>query len=286
MATRKYDESQAQRRARQRQEERAEEEFAKHRSAATSYGAQLRALARQVSRIIEAHGPYPKGEPIPSATLARIREAMGAYSLGIAPWAKATTWRMISEVNRRNKTAWEKYTQGMGQELRRQLQTAPIGAEVDQLMASQVQLITSLPLEAAQYVHQWSLRAMEEGHRAATQVERIAGQLAVSPSAAFQEAWENATDPEAFLINRATLIARTETARAASVLTQARAKHIGAESYIWKTAGDYKVRPSHRRLAGTVQRWDDPPLSDLPDYHSHPGQVFNCRCLALPIIPT
>jgi len=95
----------------------------------------------------------------------------------------------------------------------------------------------------------------------------------------------NPDETEQWLHNRATLIARTETARTASVLVQARAQHVGAESYVWKTAGDWKVRPSHRKLNGTVHRWDDPPLSDLPDYHSHPGQIFNCRCVALPIIP-
>jgi SPP1 gp7 family putative phage head morphogenesis protein len=102
-----------------------------------------------------------------------------------------------------------------------------------------------------------------------------------------EEALE-AAHPDAtasWLRARATLIARTETARSASVLVQARSEYIGAEQYIWQTAGDWKVRPGHRKLNRSVQRWDSPPLSDPPDYHSHPGQIFNCRCVALPIIP-
>lgn len=273
MPERNYHESQAERRARQRQEERAEEDFAKHRSAGTSYGAQLRALAKQVARIIEAHGPYPKDEPIPSATLARIREAMAAYSTAITPWARSTTWRMITEVNRRNKTAWDKYTQGMGIELRRELQTAPIGTEVDKLLAEQVKLITSLPLDAAQRIHVKTIEAITLGLRYDEHEAEIEEALAA--------AHPDAT--EAWLVNRAKLIARTETARTASVLTQARAEHVNSESYIWRTAKDWKVRPSHKAMEGLSVRWDNPPVLD--NLRGHAGQLPNCRCVALPIIP-
>jgi len=90
---------------------------------------------------------------------------------------------------------------------------------------------------------------------------------------------------------RARLIARTETARAASVLVRTRAEAIGSTTYRWRTSGDWKVRPSHRAceredregLGKGVYRWADPPLTDAPDYHAHPGEIFNCRCVAIPI---
>jgi SPP1 gp7 family putative phage head morphogenesis protein len=143
------------------------------------------------------------------------------------------------------------------------------------LLQQQVDLITSLPSEAAQRVQQKSLESMETGSRYPERGEEIEELLRQTRPEATEE----------WLKNRATLIARTETARAASVLTQARAQHIGSENYIWKTAGDARVRQSHRVLNGTSQKWDDPPLSDPPDHHSHPGQIWNCRCVALPIIP-
>jgi len=44
--------------------------------------------------------------------------------------------------------------------------------------------------------------------------------------------------------------------------------------YIWHTAGDSKVRPSHAALDGTLRDF-----ADSPD----PGEEFNCRCWAEPI---
>jgi SPP1 gp7 family putative phage head morphogenesis protein len=270
-------ETQAERRARQRAEEdaRREEGFAKARNAERSYGAQLRSLARHVARIIQAYAPEAEDEPIAPPAMARIEAALSAYAKAVTPWARATAARMIREVHRRDLSAWEKYTRGMSTALRVELNQTPIGEAMAQLLNEQVDLITSLPLEASQHVQE---KAQEALYTSARYPERTA-----EIEAALAEAHPRAT--EAWLRNRATTIARTETARTASVLIQSRAEHVGADSYIWKTAGDWKVRPSHRKLSNTVHRWDDPPLSDPPDYHSHPGQIFNCRCVALPILP-
>lgn len=251
------------------------ETFHTNKNAQASYGAQLRHLARQVARIIQAFAPETAEAPFEPGQVARIEQALAAYAEAIAPWARTTAYRMIGEVNRRNKTSWQRYTEGMGHALAREIQTAPIGAAIEQLMAEQVHLITSLPIDAAQRVHEKVLEALSLSTRYPEQTAEI--------KAALAEAHPYQT--EQWLKNRATLIARTETARAASVLTEARAVHVGAESYIWRTAGDWKVRESHRRLNGSVHRWDEPPLSDPPDYHSHPGTIWNCRCVALPIIP-
>jgi len=228
-----------------------------------------------VARIVEAFAPETKEEPIAPPALARIEAALAAYAKAITPWAGATAKRMIAEVNRRDLTAWRNYTAQMGAALRVELAGAPIGGPMAEILAQQVELITSLPLEAAQHVHEKSMEAISISSRYPERTEEIEQALA--------EAHPDAT--HAWLRARAELIARTETARTASVLTQARAQHIGAEQYIWKTAGDWKVRPSHKKLNNTVQRWDEPPLSDPPDYHAHPGQIFNCRCVALPIVP-
>lgn len=44
--------------------------------------------------------------------------------------------------------------------------------------------------------------------------------------------------------------------------------------YIWRTAGDDKVRDAHAALDGTVRNWDDSPT---------PGEKYNCRCWAEPL---
>ena len=54
-------------------------------------------------------------------------------------------------------------------------------------------------------------------------------------------------------------------------------KHVRqTPQYVWETRGDSKVRLSHRRNEGKIFRWDTPPPT------GHPGQDYNCRCLALP----
>jgi hypothetical protein len=45
-------------------------------------------------------------------------------------------------------------------------------------------------------------------------------------------------------------------------------------SYIWRTAGDSKVRSSHARRNGRTFSWDNPPEG------GHPGEAYNCRCTA------
>jgi SPP1 gp7 family putative phage head morphogenesis protein len=84
--------------------------------------------------------------------------------------------------------------------------------------------------------------------------------------------------------NRATLIARTETAKTASAFVQARAKYIGADTYIWRTVRDADVRPAHKRLEGTVHSWDAPPIAEEGGQRHHPGEFPNCRCFSEPRI--
>ena len=83
--------------------------------------------------------------------------------------------------------------------------------------------------------------------------------------------------------SRAKLIARTEIARTASGLTMARATHVGATHYIWRTSGDADVRNSHKEMNGKVIPFSKAPtLSD--GTASHAGMIYNCRCYAEPIL--
>lgn len=63
------------------------------------------------------------------------------------------------------------------------------------------------------------------------------------------------------------------------------ARLAGASRYVWTTMRDELVRPLHRALEGTVQRWDRPPLVGLPDFHGHAGEAAGpCRCQAFPLV--
>ena len=79
---------------------------------------------------------------------------------------------------------------------------------------------------------------------------------------------------------RAKLIARDQSSKLNSALTQQRAENIGSEEYVWRTAEDgIRVRETHRKHNGKTFRWDDPPKNT-----GHPGNDIQCRCIAQPVI--
>ncbi|MES2384496.1 MAG: phage minor head protein [Pseudomonadota bacterium] len=59
----------------------------------------------------------------------------------------------------------------------------------------------------------------------------------------------------------------------------------GSEGYIWTTQHDSKVRATHAVLDGTRQLWVVRPFTDHPDFHGHPGEPAQCRCVAYPLAP-
>ena len=71
-----------------------------------------------------------------------------------------------------------------------------------------------------------------------------------------------------------------------------RYRELGSTEYVWETAGDGKVRPTHgesndhRSLNGRRFSWDAPPIVDAASgRRCHPGQDFGpCRCVARPIL--
>jgi SPP1 gp7 family putative phage head morphogenesis protein len=172
---------------------------------------------------------------------------------------------MLADVNAIDRNAWDAHTKEMGQAIGDEIRNAPVGDTLRALQAEQVTLIKSLPLEAAQRVHTMTLKGIEDGTRYADIAAEIRRTGDVTES-------------------RATLIARTEVARAASQLTQARATHAGSDGYVWRTSHDGDVRSSHREMEGKFVRWDSPPL--LSDgTRTHAGQIFNCRCWPEPVLP-
>lgn len=77
---------------------------------------------------------------------------------------------------------------------------------------------------------------------------------------------------------RARVIARDQTSKLNSAITQQRSQNLGSVEYVWRTSSDERVRESHKRNNGKTFRWDDPPET------GHPGQDIMCRCIAQVII--
>ncbi len=192
---------------------------------------------------------------------------LGDYAVLIEPWARSVARYMIADVNRRNERQWKRAADEMGRALRVEITYAPTGQAMHELLQENVALITSLPTKAAQRVHALTTEALVTSQRAADISKEIMRSGHVTKS-------------------RADLIARTEVARTASILTQSRAQHVGSEGYIWRTSLDGDVRETHKEQEGKYIRWDSPPKTDknLAPYHA--GQGPNCRCYPEPVLPT
>ncbi len=87
--------------------------------------------------------------------------------------------------------------------------------------------------------------------------------------------------------SRAELIARDQTLKLYGQIQEERQTDAGIEEYTWSTSEDERVRPRHQSLDGTTQRWDSPPVVDeRSGRRAHPGGDFQCRCSAIPILPS
>lgn len=84
---------------------------------------------------------------------------------------------------------------------------------------------------------------------------------------------------------KAKFLARQETALLMSKFQETRYKDIGIRKYRWSSAHDARVRHDHNLLNGKVFDFDLPPVSNRKTgARNNPGQDFNCRCVAIPLV--
>lgn len=242
-----------------RRRSRTREDWQRGRKGESFYARALRRIARVVGEI---SGAYSPDDPMSAA---KISAALDSYASTIHDWAEKTARRMVDDVVRRDKAQWYANARQMGLLLREEVMNAPTGVVARAVLDRQTELITSLPREAAERVRVLSREANIKGTRAKALSEEILKLGDITKA-------------------RANLIARTEVSRTATELTKARAQSIGSTEFIWRTAGDSDVRPTHKALNGKTFRWDSPPECD-PGYHALPGAIFNCRCYPEPVIP-
>jgi SPP1 gp7 family putative phage head morphogenesis protein len=77
--------------------------------------------------------------------------------------------------------------------------------------------------------------------------------------------------------SRARLIARDQIGKLNGSISRSRQTTAGLTKYIWRTAGDERVRESHEENEGQEFSWDDP-----PEDTGNPGEDIQCRCYAEP----
>lgn len=175
----------------------------------------------------------------------------------------ARTWRAASSRSQRSSLLYKL----LGQEMK-----GKVGSLYRDLVRENAEYITRIPSEVATKLTQDIAVAQQAGIRP----ESIAKMMRIR----FPEMTQS----------RIQLIARTETMKASSALTQVRSQELNLPYYIWLTSSDSRVRPSHRNMNGVVIPWNDAPSpealigvrSTLGHYHS--GNCPNCRCTQIVVL--
>lgn len=89
---------------------------------------------------------------------------------------------------------------------------------------------------------------------------------------------------------KAKFLARQETSLLMTKFKETRYTDAGVVQYRWGCVAGSKnhpVRPWHKKLEGKIFRWDDPPITTAPGEpprRNNPGEDFNCRCFARPVV--
>ena len=90
--------------------------------------------------------------------------------------------------------------------------------------------------------------------------------------------------------SKAKFLAQQETKLLTTKYKEARYAEAGVLEYKWRTvvgSPKHPVRPSHKALENKVFRFDQPPITTAPGEpvrRNNPGQDFNCRCVAVPVV--
>lgn len=231
---------------------------------------QLRKVAHASGHIVERHADGAK-----LVDEKQMQKELKAYSEKLGPWATRQAAKMLEQVQKSNKRAYQQKSKAISADIRLNETNADIVTTAASLLFEQVNLIKSIPLEAGLRAQHIALEAVLAGTRAEANtdtIKQLEDEMGLSTKVA---------------TSRAMLIARTETARANAAINQSRAMSVGSNQYRWHNSGDEAVRHSHKiykgkRLQGMIFSWDNPPtLSD--GMTGHPGTFPNCRCFAEPI---
>lgn len=213
----------------------------------------------------DAQGDVPEIR-VPKSTAEAVRVAMKRVTRALLTSRGLDTIvvRAAEGADKHSRAAWKLQAEALG--LNPEGDDLFLAKRMRDFRAGNLRLIKSLCAEHVARVGK-VLTAAGRG----TRVEEIARELQEATGAAKA---------------RAQLIARDQVLRVNSQLTQDRHRAAGIEEYTWSASRDVRVRKRHKELDGTRHRYDDPPIVDeRTGARAHPGQWFQCRCVAVPILP-
>jgi SPP1 gp7 family putative phage head morphogenesis protein len=242
------------------------------------YGRDLYNVSREVDRIVTdfTNKLDKSADKIEVEDVGDLIEKLQEYSEKINDWANKSASRMIGSLQKQELKQWEQHSEKMSTLMKQELTKFDVNKAMKQYLADNVHLITSLPLTAAQRVHDIVYNNLTTGKRASTVAAEIMNTGKVTQA-------------------RANLIARTETGRAVTGLIKVRSESVGIDWFVWRTTHDRRLRTAHKLMDGVLVKWSDPPSPEKlfagrakdvgkPYGNYLPNATFNCRCYPAPLI--
>lgn len=227
-------------------------------SYANDFKRQLRKLSKEINEILS--------QVETSSDLSRAQSKLRAYAELLKPWASEQASNLVWRIHKGNERAWLKEGKKIGMNLSRLASEGGLSPTIERLSQEIAKRITNIPLVEAERIGKEAQEIMLRGSRVklGELTKLIQQEKGVSEKQAIN-------------------IAQTEVSTANTILVQARAISLGSEGYIWRTAEDSRVRPSHRAMDGKFVYWSNPPTLD--GMTGHAGELPNCRCLCIVVLP-
>ena len=248
----------------------------RYRRALLAYVRSIRvAVETHVIPIIDRDGDGVADGSIPVGELGRAWARVRADIVSLE--AESAAARMVEEVNAYTVTQLNRAYAGAigvkpfsaGPVRARTDAPSSVESELAEALFYNVRLIRTIAPTLLDQVQE----TVGEGYRAGLRVEDLSKQIA-----------------ERFGVaeSRANLIARDQTGKLNAKLTETRNREVGATRYVWQISGspegDGRVRDMHAELDGQTFRYDDPPVTNLQGDRNNPGEDYQCRCSALPVL--
>lgn len=213
---------------------------------------------------------FSKGVQLLAAQMTRINERLEA--LNINAFAASLAAGFLERLNRNNRRSMDgNIKRATGIDITGPANTPDIRELLDVKIAENVALINSIKTEYINDIGKIVRDNVINGERSTRLITEIKERGKVTES-------------------RAKLIARTETAKVNSQLTQLRAEALGASTYTWSGSLDERERKSHLVMEGLLCRFDDKTVYSDDDGKTwkkrkaiggvelHPGEDYQCRC--------
>jgi len=211
-----------------------------------------------------------------TARLARIMQRLASISIG--ELASRIAAGLVRRANLQNKEQTQRtYKEAFGIDLTGMLGDGAVREKMEDAVRENVDLITSIQTDFINDIGEKVFGNLREGGRSENLIGIIQERGNVS-------------------LSRARFIARDQTAKLNSQLTEARSQALGLDVYEWSGTGDERERDSHFALNGMLCKYSDPTVysddggktwkkrSSIGAYEGKPGEDYQCRCLSLPYV--